>query len=128
MADDEDQDDEPDIRAPIRDESGQHEMLRRIDKLERWQIAADIMIKENSFRLSAIDSHISAEFKEQNAEIKQRFEELSDKLEAVITDQKMWQVVRSVFKWIAIVLGPVIGAAWAVSTFIYDHYHGHGGK
>lgn len=125
--DDADRDDDDDLRAPIVDETTAG-MRRRLDRLERWRIAADIMIKDNNHMLIAIGAHITSEFKDQNEDIKKRFEKLHDKLEDVISDQKTWQVVRNVFKWIAIAMGPIIGAIWAVSTFVYEHYHHNGVK
>lgn len=124
---DEERDNEDDMRAPLRDELN-HEMKRRIDKLERWQIAADLMIKDQQYRLGQFEAHMTNEFKDQNTDIKRNFDTLNNKLDNVISDQMTWAIVRNVFKWLAVALGSITAGAWAIFQFAYDHYHHNGVK
>lgn len=125
--DEERNNDGDDLREPIRDWTN-HEIQRRLDKLERWQIGADLMIKENNYRLGNFENHMTTEFKDQNVEIKKNFDTLNAKLDNVISDQMTWAIVRNVFKWLSIALGSVIAGAWAIFQFAYDHYHHNGVK
>ena len=111
-----------DLRTPASKDAAHYEMLRRIDTLERWQIAADIMIKDFQHRLGVFEAHMDTSFADMTREMRISFVAVNDKLEEVKADQRDWATVRGTMKWLAGIVAALAGGMWAVFVFAVDHF------
>jgi hypothetical protein len=106
-------------------------ILRRVEDLEkehkefdRWRTKADIMLDN----VAHLEAKFDASMKEQTGQILSQLTSVKDELKLVVKDQTFWANSRTIARWLIAVSATLIGAAWAVSTFVYDHYHSAGSK